>query len=236
MKGGIARMVREAGAKVSLEIPPSPITAFLEDADQALWIATSGNGVFRLRNGTLTAFSVKDGLPDARVSGLYRDHSGNIWTAGWKGISSWNGTRFVGHTAVNAVRVVSYAISCTQDRDGNLWIASSSGLFRAQSGKVTKMDHDSGLSGDFASDVFEDRERNLWVATRGGLDRLRDGPVRTFADREGLFRDPGPIVADDTGGVWTVSGKKIARIAANKISVWPMVLPAGSTPFTARAV
>jgi ligand-binding sensor domain-containing protein len=94
------------------------------------------------------------------------------------------------------------------------------------------MDRGSGLSGDFVSDVFEDKEGNLWVATRTGLDRLRDGQVRTFTSREGLIRDPGPIVADDTGGVWTVSGKQIARIAANKISVWPMPLPAGSTPAT----
>jgi ligand-binding sensor domain-containing protein/signal transduction histidine kinase len=228
--GGIARMVQDRFEKLSLGIPTSPITAFLEGPNRSLWIATYGNGVFRLQNGVLTSFSVKDGLPDARISGLYRDHSGKIWTAGWKGISSWNGARFVGNPSINAI--VSYAIACTEDRDGSLWIASSSGLFRAHAGEIAKMDRSSGLSGDFVSDVFEDREGNLWVATRAGLDRLRDGPVRTFSNREGLIRGHRPIVADDRGGVWSVSGKQIARVAANNISVRPIALPADSTCFT----
>lgn len=147
-----------------------------------------------------------------------------------EGLSSWNGTRFVGDPAINAV--VGYAIACTEDRDGNMWIASSSGVFRARAGEVAKMDRSSGLSGDFVSDLFEDREGDLWVATRAGLDRLRDGRVRTLTTREGLIRDAGPIVTDGSGGVWTVSGKQIARIVANSITVWPLVLPPGSRPFT----
>jgi signal transduction histidine kinase len=186
--------------------------------------------VFRLQNGIVAHFSVKDGLPDARVAGLYRDRSGNIWTAGWKGISNWNGTRFVGDPRINAV--VGYATMCTEDRNGNVWVASSSGLVRVHAGKVTMMDHNSGLSGDFVSDVFEDREGDLWVATRAGLDRLRDGQIRTFTPQEGLIHDSGPLVADTSNGVWTISGKKIAQIAADKISIWPFALPSGRKPLT----
>src|SRR5262249_23750926 len=189
--GGIARMVQGKFEKLSLGFPSSAVTAFLEDTDQSMWISTFGNGVFHVQNGKLTFFSVKDGLPDARVTCLYRDHSGKIWTAGWKGISSWNGVRFVGHPGVNAA--VTYAIAATEDRNGNIWIASSSGLFRAHGADVTRMDRSSGLSGDFVSDVFEDREGNLWIATRSGLDRFRDSQIRTFTSREGLFRDQGPV-------------------------------------------
>ena len=227
--GEISRMLDGRFQELPLGIPASSISAFLEDADQSLWIATLGSGVFRLQNGTLTGFSVKDGLPDARITGLCRGHSGKIWTVGWNGISSWNGTRFVGHTAVNAA--VSEGTSCSEDRDGNLWVASSSGLFRAHAGQLNKMDRSSGLSGNVVSDVFEDREGNLWVATSTGLDRLEDGAVRTHSpaarDYSGTL---GPIVADDRGVVWTVSNKQMARIAANTISVWPM--PAGSTAST----
>jgi ligand-binding sensor domain-containing protein/signal transduction histidine kinase len=229
--GEISRMLEGRFQKLSLGIPASSISAFLEDADQSLWIATLGSGVFRLQNGTLTGFSVKDGLPDARITGLCRGHSGKIWTVGWNGISSWNGTRFVGDRAVNAA--VSEGTTCSEDRDGNLWIASSYGLFRAHAGQLNKMDRSSGLSGDVVSDVFEDKEGDLWVATSTGLDRLEDGAVRLHSpaarDYSGTV---GPIVADDKGVVWTVSNKQMARIAANSISVWPMPLPAGSTAFT----
>lgn len=228
--GEIVRMVQDRFEKVSLGIPASRINAILEDEDQSLWITALGNGVFRLQNGRISHFSAKDGLPDARVTGLCRDHSGKIWTTGWKGISYWNGTVFVSDSAVNAV--VSLARSCTEDRDGNLWIASSSGLVRLRDGKVSTMDRSSGLSDDVVTDVFEDREGNLWVGTQAGLDRLSDSEVRTFTTREGLFRDPGPIIADSSGGVWTVSGTRVARITANKISVWPIAMPADSIPFS----
>src|ERR1700722_632343 len=62
--GKIARLIQGRFEKVSLAVPESPINTFVETADQSLWIGTFGNGVFRLRDGVLTAFSVKDGLPD----------------------------------------------------------------------------------------------------------------------------------------------------------------------------
>jgi signal transduction histidine kinase/ligand-binding sensor domain-containing protein len=223
--GGVARLAGERFEKFSLGIPPTtPITAFLESPDHSLWIATNGDGVFRVQNGTVTSFTVRDGLPHRLVTGLYTDHSGTIWTAGWKGISSWNGKRFIGHAAVNAV--VAYAISCTQDTDGNLWIASSTGLYRAHGNEVTRMDRNGGLSGDFASDVLEDREGNLWVATRAGLDRFRDEQIRVFDQPAGRW---GPVVADHEG-VWTASNRQITQIAANTIHSWPVALASGKAP------
>ncbi len=229
--GKIARLARGRFEKVSLGIPDgSVITGFIETADQSLWIAAFGIGVFRLRDGVLTAFSVQDGLPDARVTGLYRDRSGKIWTAGWKGVSSWDGTRFVAYSAVN--KLVDYAIGIREDRDGNLWIAASSGLFRAQRDSVVKLDRNSGLSADFASDVFEDRDGNLWVATRAGLDRLRDGPLRTFAAKEGLVADSGPIVAGDGSAIWTTAEGQVDRIAGNELSTWRIALPSRAQTVT----
>ena len=228
--GAIARMVGSHFENVSLGIPAGRIDAFLEDADQSLWIATFGNGVFRLKNGKVSSFSVKDGLPDAHVIDLYRDRTGKIWTVGGNGISYWNGNAFVSLRAVNAV--VSVAIRCTEDRDGNFWIASSSGLVRMHDGEVSKMDRSQGLSSDSIEDIFEDREGNIWVGTRAGLDRLSDSAMRTFGTREGLFNNPQAIVADRVGGVWTVSGHQVARIFANKLSIWPITLPAGSIPLS----
>jgi ligand-binding sensor domain-containing protein/signal transduction histidine kinase len=222
--GKIARLARGRFENVSLGIPDDKsINGFVETADQSLWIATFGNGVFRLRDGVLTAFSVRDGLPDARVNGIYRDRSGKVWTAGRKGLSSWDGRRFVPYSAVN--KSVDVAIGCREDRDGNLWIAAPSGLYRAQKDTVVKLNHDSGLSTDFASDVFEDRDGNLWVATRAGLDRLRDGPIRTFTAKEGLPTDSGPIVVGDHGAIWTAAEGRVDRIAASELSTWRIALP-----------
>ena len=229
-EGKIARQTRNGFEEVRLGLPATRITAFMEDVDQSLWIATFGSGMFRLRGGVLTPYSVGDGLPDTQVLSLCRDRSGKIWTAGWNGVSSWNGVRFVPDRTIN--KVVGNAVRCAEDRDGNLWIASSSGLFRSQFGRVSKLNRDLGLSGDFASDVFEDREGNLWVATRSGLDRLRDGTVRTYTHREGLGNSSGPIIAADDGAIWSISAERIARITANGIREWQSPLRSYRTPRT----
>ena len=106
--GKIARMVQGRFEKVRLEVPGAPILGFIEDADQSLWIATYGGGVFRLRDGAVRRFSEKDGIPDIRVSSLYRDRFGKIWTVGSKGLSYWNGQRFVPDRVIN--RSVAYAV------------------------------------------------------------------------------------------------------------------------------
>jgi len=237
-EAGIFRLVNGRFEKVALDIPSGPVFGFLEDSDQSLWIATYGNGLFRVKNGSVQAFSVKDGLPDNRVVGLYQDHSGKIWTFGLKGVSTWNGTRFVRHPAVNSV--VTFAAQCTEDRDGNLWIASTtSGLFRMRDGHVTKMDTSSGLGADNVQSVYEDKEGNIWVGTAVGLDRLRDSQIRTFSVRDGLFGGAEvfawPIVADRNAGVWTASGDRIGRIAESRIDIRSAVLQSGSRAYTMQS-
>jgi ligand-binding sensor domain-containing protein/signal transduction histidine kinase len=235
---GIFRMANDRFEKLSLGISPTAfIPGFVEDSDHSLWIATWGNGVLRLQNGRVRAFSVKDGLPDAHVASLYRDHSGRIWTAGVNGISAWNGTRFVGQPTVNSLVRQGYAMNCIEDRDGNLWIATWSGLLRLRAGQVTKINASSGFSAaDYLWDVFEDREGNIWVASNSGLDRFRDTQIRTFTKLDGLFRETAafkwPIVADRSAGVWIASGRQVVRIAGSKITASAIALPSGSEPHT----
>ena len=220
---GIARMVNGRFEQLHVPIPPTRITALLEDADHSVWIATYGFGVFRLQNGTIRSFTIKDGLLDNHIQGLCRDHAGRIWTAGYKGVSSWDGARFVANAAIHVK--VSRAISCIEDRDRNLWIGSTSGLIRVHGTEVTKTDRSTGLSSnDYVWDVFEDREGNLWEATRTGLDRLRNGQVQ-------LIGQPGPVVSD-AQGVWTVSNGQISRVFSNGTRPLPVSLPRGATVLT----
>jgi ligand-binding sensor domain-containing protein/signal transduction histidine kinase len=221
---GIARMVNGKFERVPVPIPPSRITTLLEDADHSIWIATYGSGAFRLQNGTIRSFTTKDGLLDNHVNALCRDHAGRIWAASLRGISSWDGARFVAKAAVNAM--ASETTSCVEDRDRNLWIGSPSGLIRAHGMEVAKADQSAGRSSnDYVWDVYEDREGNLWEGTRGGLDRLRNGQVQFIAQS-------GPVISD-AQSVSTVSNGQILRVFSNGFRSLPVSLPKGQTAFTA---
>ncbi len=227
--GKIAKMGPSGIETIAFDIPPVPVTAFVE-MDRSLWFTTYGSGVYRIADGNLINYSPANHGSMARVSGLCFDHEGTLWTTGWDGVARWDGTSFVSDRPIS--REIPYGIGCVEDRSHNMWITASTGLFRITDGRVGKLDRATGLSADFASDALEDREGNLWVATRGGLDRLRDAPIRTFAEREGAIRNPGPVYWSDDDSIWTASIQGVSRITGGKVSTWPAGVPAGATVLT----
>ena len=44
--------------------------AICEDRDGAIWIGTGGGGLNRLKDGKITAYTAKDGLPNDRIWSL----------------------------------------------------------------------------------------------------------------------------------------------------------------------
>ena len=117
-------------------------------------------------------------------------------TNGYLGLTEENGAplvgtpdglaRFVGgnvevvHPSPAAVKPVPPS-AVLRDRDGGLWVATSSrGVWHVHNGKTDVFTAADGLSGDNVFRMLEDREGNVWVATSDGLDRFRDAAVPTY--------------------------------------------------------
>jgi ligand-binding sensor domain-containing protein/signal transduction histidine kinase len=86
--GGLSRM--RAGrfvADPSLErLRGQKVWSLLEDAEGKLWIGTHGAGLFLLKDGTLTQFTTRDGLPSNKVHFIIEDAQGSLWMSGPSGI------------------------------------------------------------------------------------------------------------------------------------------------------
>jgi ligand-binding sensor domain-containing protein len=77
--------------------------------------------------------------------------------------------------------------SLLRDRDGGLWIGTSSqGLVHVHQGRADVFTLADGLSGESVHALFEDREGSIWAATLDGLDRFRDVAVPTLSRKQGL--------------------------------------------------
>ena len=67
------------------------VTALLVDHQNALWIGTAGEGLYRLYGEKVSRYGTREGLPNDTVEGLFEDHEGTLWVLTARGI------RLVGH-------------------------------------------------------------------------------------------------------------------------------------------
>ncbi len=86
--GTIKSLKYESGKKNTLN--SSNILSLCFDGE-ALWIGTYGGGLNRLdKDGTITWFSERNGLPDNVVYAIQPDNKGYLWISSNKGISRFN--------------------------------------------------------------------------------------------------------------------------------------------------
>jgi len=88
--GGLSRF--RAGrfvADPSLErLRGQKVWSLREDAEGKLWIGTHGAGLFLLKDGALTQFTTRDGLPSNKIHFIIEDAQGSLWMSGPSGVAA----------------------------------------------------------------------------------------------------------------------------------------------------
>lgn len=86
--GGLSR--RRAGRFVDdpalARLRGQKVWSLREDAEGKLWIGTHGAGLFLLKDGSLTRFTTKDGLPSNKIHFIVEDAQGSLWMSGPSGV------------------------------------------------------------------------------------------------------------------------------------------------------
>ncbi len=175
------------------------IQAIHQDAHGVLWVATN-EAVCRVDGRRFQALALPPPFDkvSARAIASWR---GSLWMGTEHGVLRIDGGAVTPHAHPELKSAV-WAL--TVDRHDNLWIATSSGVYRDNGATVERFDSSLGLTDDVAVSLFEDREGSLWIGTQtGGLNQLRDAMFTTLGAREGLPTGIAWSVAEDSdGGVW----------------------------------
>jgi signal transduction histidine kinase/ligand-binding sensor domain-containing protein/CheY-like chemotaxis protein len=128
-----------------------------------------------------TILSLKDGLPNASVSGVLQDKQGFIWLATQGGLARYDGSNFktwenepFNNGSISGDLVQTFYF----DESDTLWVGTYSGLNRFRP-ETDSFDHfrfsDSdpqSLSNDLVITITRDARGMLWVGTLNGLNRL----------------------------------------------------------------
>lgn len=113
---------------------------------------------------------------------------------------AWCGWQTFGLTeGLPALHITSIA----EDRDENLWFASSAGVSRYDGAAFRNLDHAAGLVSDDVRAVLADRAGRLWFGTAGGVSRYDHGAWTNFTSADGLADNQvRAILEDHLGRLW----------------------------------
>jgi ligand-binding sensor domain-containing protein len=199
----------------------------LQSADGAIWFGTRREGVVRLKDGTTTFFTTKQGLASNDIRSLAVTADGTLWIATAAGLNAVEpGTDKIRTYTTKDGLPTNALISLYTDRDGSVWIgATEFGLARMANGKIERLPFEVrkgqatetppvGMAVDSVSAIMRDAAGVMWVGTTVGLARLGDD-ARTAA-----FHELGAIsglIASREGGLWVATGNGLARIVGGEV-------------------
>lgn len=154
------------------------IHSIYEDAQNRLWLTTWGGLLlFDPSSNSLkeVAFKTEEEsfTPYPPLAGIFQDSQGKLWLGCFsKNVHNLAGFfRYDPESGRTEVFDLPEAHSFTEDRHGNIWIASQNGLYRYElkSGQFKRYDQQDGLSSNNLSSVLLDDSGRLWMATTNGI-------------------------------------------------------------------
>jgi ligand-binding sensor domain-containing protein/signal transduction histidine kinase len=186
---GLYRWERASGTIHEQPVRHAPVTAFMEDAHDNLWMGLYGEvaGLMRYRSGRFERFGGDEGLPAALIHGFHHDLSGRVWVATGRGLvridnPSDNRLRFTVFTTANGLS--SNEIWClTEDHLGRIYAGTGRGLDRLEpaTGRVRHFSVSEGLAPGNVRAAYRDRQGHLWFVTHLGASRLIPTPAESSA-------------------------------------------------------
>jgi ligand-binding sensor domain-containing protein/signal transduction histidine kinase len=209
------------------EMKSAWIRFLLEDEEGGMWISytTRGTGVARYKDGSLRAFSTKDGLRSDNVAFAHETRDSSKWFIhGPWGISRYkNGVMTTYGRAEGLPSDTVFAVS--DDAKGNLWFATPQGIVRYDQKNYTLFSTQNGLPqnrvwyvSNHGDCIFEDSKNNIWMATDSGLVRFNNGTMKTFTKSDGLLENRVlGIIEDRIGTLWFVTTGGINSLTNGRI-------------------
>lgn len=158
------------------------------DREGTLWVATDGDGIYKLSNQAFSHFGDQHGLNPNDVTSVTEDRDGNYWiTSHGGGVDVYDGNTFKNYNSAKGISN-SYLSASTMDKDGNVWFGTrGSGVIRYSGDGYTYFDTSDGLVYNVIRCLFTDSRNNVWVGTSNGLSRYDGRAFHNYTVTSGLY-------------------------------------------------
>ncbi|MBV8552793.1 MAG: hypothetical protein JOY54_15975 [Acidobacteriaceae bacterium] len=201
------------------ETPPTRSSALIKAEDGRLLIAMYGAELLQFVGDRVEPYPIRDANNPNRLlrarnvnsNKLLRDRDGGLWI----------GTVERGLIHIHQGRTDVFSrsdglsgdivLSLFEDREGNVWAASTGGLDRFRELPVTTISVKQGLSSDATGSVLAATDGSIWIGAHDGLTRWKNGQTRIFRKATGLPDDfVQSLFQDSRGRIWVSTARGLA--------------------------
>jgi signal transduction histidine kinase/ligand-binding sensor domain-containing protein len=192
--------------------------------DGRLLMALHGAGLMQLAGEEVEAYPIRDAvnrnrlLADHEVNAnrLLRDRDGGLWIGtvdrGLIHLRDGRADLFRRSDGLSGDVI----LSLFEDREGNVWMASTGGLDRFRELPVTTVSVRQGLSSEATQTVLAATDGSIWVGAANGLTRLKNGETTIFRTGRGVPDAPHALYQDHRGRLWVSTRQGLAYFADDR--------------------
>jgi len=193
-------------------------TAVAAAPDGTVWIGTIGAGLARWKSGSLSWFSVANGLPGNFVQALAVDRQGVLWLATDRGLARFERDRLVPALPDGPGSKAVFSIDF--DTSGGAWFADQmKGAWRLFDRRVSLIP---GLPQTSLFRLAGTPDGSMWLGYyENGVFRWRNGAVEPVdLNATGAVSAPRALLAGRDGAVWIGAGRVLCRILGGRLTAW----------------
>ncbi len=173
------------------------------DREGSIWIATKGDGLYRLRDTYLKSISKLHGLATNGIRVLASDKFGNVWAGSESnylskiskdGISNFS----IGHPSLigSISSIIEYDNSILVGTNGN-------GVYQFYKGNASNIKISASKESNYVTSFYVDSKKRFWIGTDRGLYQFVNNQFVSFAtDENSLKLRVRFITEDNAGNLW----------------------------------
>lgn len=208
------------------EIPVA--SKLLRDSHRNIWVATAGQGLFRLRGSLLEQFTRRNGLSNDLATALFEDSEGSIWAGTAGGVDQFREPRLSRwSTAAGLSGNLVTAVLATHE--GGIWAGTlGGGLDYLWNGRVVPRLRGVRSKGANVTALCEDSSGRLWLATSSGLGYLSDDRFVEVRAAGGARLDRVFVIADGGSDTLWVADAAIGLLRLRGGTAQPVAVPEGA--------
>jgi signal transduction histidine kinase/ligand-binding sensor domain-containing protein len=206
------------------------VSGLLLDRQNALWIGTPGQGLYRLADGKISRYRTSEGLSNDTVQGIFEDREGTLWVLTARGIDAFRDLSVTSVTSREGLSAdLANAVLAT--RDGTVWINTWHSLDILRDGKVRSLSAHRGLPGEEVTALLEDHVGTVWLGIDNELTTFEGDtfkPVKRPDGRPIGFVEQ--MTEDAAGDIWLMEAKtdQLLRIHDRRVVE---EIPRSAVPF-----